>query len=302
MPAARPAAQTCPACEAKAHALGTSLGTWVFACPRCDLWFLGADVRPNTERDNHWYAGLTGISNAELHDLANQMVRPYRRQLHHLGQLTTGRDLLDVGCGLGMFLHAATPAWNTFGLETSAHARTFAQERLGLCVQAILEDLPVQLFDVVRLSHVLEHIPEPGQFMAWASGLIKPGGVLAVIVPNRESIVYWVLNRLTRYVAASSELRTAIYPDMHVLGFSRRSLVRLVERSGTGLRTISVETVSMGDGRYYPLLYDGLLRVNRPSDVRRQSIVKYYAPLLLANVGNRFGLGDWIVAYFRKAL
>jgi hypothetical protein len=88
---------------------------------------------------------------------------------------------------------------------------------------------------------------------------------------------------------------------MHVLGFSRRSLVAVVERSAGRLRPISVVTVSMGDRTYYPWLYDGLLHVGKLSWTRPRTILTYYAPLLLANLGNPLGLGDWIVAYFRKS-
>jgi hypothetical protein len=42
------------------------------------------------------------------------------------------------------------------------------------------------------------------------------------------------------------------------------------------------------------------LNVKKLSEIQRRSILPYYLPLLLANFGNRFGLGDWIVAYFRK--
>jgi SAM-dependent methyltransferase len=272
----------------------------VFACSRCDLWFLSAQIRPNADRENNWYSGMTEMSQGELADLARQMSGPYKRQLQHLSALTSGRDLLDVGCGAGMFLNEAKKDWNAFGLEASAHGRAFAETRLGLCVMESPVQLPVHQFDVVRLSHVLEHIPEPGHFINWICSLLKPGGVLLTIVPNRESLVYWAMNRLALAVSSRPALRTAIYPDMHVLGFSTRSLISLMRRCQDQLTVISVRTVSMGDRIYYPVFYDGLLRVSKLSDVPRRSIIRYYAPLLLANFGNRLGLGDWIVGHFRK--
>lgn len=242
---------------------------------------------------------MADMSTAEVEKLTQEMSQPYSRQSRYLRSLTSGRDLLDVGCGIGMFLNEAQRDWNAFGLEESPHGRIFAQKRLGLYVTEKLEELPVQHFDVVRLSHVIEHIPEPVPFMNWVYQLLNPGGILAVITPNREPLVYWAWNRMKRLTSPRPVLKTAIYPDMHVLGFSRCSLSNLARNAG--LEPVSVGTISMGNRIYYPFLYDGLLAVNNLSDVSYRSLVKYYLPLLLDNLGNRLGFGEWIVAYFRKA-
>jgi SAM-dependent methyltransferase len=291
--------EACPVCAHVGLPIGTSLGATVFACGSCDLWFLSSAIRPGAEHDNHWYAGMAAMSGAALQRLTNQMADPYRRQLDHLRRLTDGRDLLDLGSGVGMFLHEARRDWNAFGVETSSHGRAFARSRLGLQVAQHVDELPIEEFDVVRLSHVLEHIPDPRGFAAWAASLLRPHGILFVIVPNRESLVYWVVNRVERVLSPSPRMRTAIYPRMHVLGFSKRSLVNLFFEA-TGLRALSVKTVSMGDREYYPLLYDGLLRIRSVREVTPRSAIRYHLPVLLANLGNPVGLGDWIVAYFRK--
>ena len=291
--------EECPSCAEIGYAIGTSLGATVFACRGCDLWFLSAEIRPNADRENHWYGGMANMSEHDLAHLACQMAGPYSRQLGQLSRLASGRDLLDVGCGVGMFLHAAKREWNAFGLETSAYGREFARARLGLCVKETIDELPVQRFDVVRLSHVLEHIPDPGRFLDWVVALLNPGGVVVIAVPNRESLVYWAINRLMLLRCKTPALRAAIYPDMHVLGFSERSLINAARQAR--LVTICVQNVSMGNRDYYPFLYDGLLRIKPISEIQPGSLIRYYLPLLLANFGNVLGLGDWIVAHFRKS-
>ena len=255
-------------------------------------------MRPNASRDNGWYEGMLSMTPAELDNLTRQMAIPYRLQSQYLRHLTRGRDLVDIGCGVGMFLNEARRDWNAYGLEESLHGREFAQKRLGLCVAETLNELPVQRFDIVRLSHVIEHIPEPRDFLSWVFEILNPGGVLAIITPNREPLVYWTWNLMMRLKSARPSLKTAIYPDMHVLGFSPCALADMVIRAG--LEPLSVSTISMGNSMYYPLFYDGLLAIKPLAQIQRRTLVKYYLPLVLANLGNRFGLGEWIIGYFRK--
>lgn len=39
-------------------------------------------------------------------------------------------------------------------------------------------------FDNITLFHVLEHVPQPKQFLERCHSLLRPGGVLYVVVPN----------------------------------------------------------------------------------------------------------------------
>ena len=47
----------------------------------------------------------------------------------------------------------------------------------------------VDAADLVLCSEVLEHVPEPGRFVAGLAGLLAPGGVLVLTTPQRYSTV-----------------------------------------------------------------------------------------------------------------
>jgi SAM-dependent methyltransferase len=105
----------------------------------------------------------------------------------------SSRSFLDVGCGMGANLLAAQRlGLDVQGFEPSATHAHIAINRLHLPVvpeyftAARVGD---RKFDVVMLSHVIEHIYEPKIFLQELLSVLKPGGVLVVITPNRDSII-----------------------------------------------------------------------------------------------------------------
>lgn len=290
---------TCPSCQAEGHIIGTSSDVDVYQCPGCELCFLPASVRPNSDKDNHWYGELAGTPEGKGEEYIAHMGGSYIAQLKQLEPLVNGKKVLDVGCGLGIFLAVAKRhGWEAHGVESSEHSVEFARRQYGLDYHSSLDELGANSFDVVRISHVLEHIPEPLGFLVALKRVLKPGGVLAIIVPNREPLTCLVKNKLKGALSKKPALSGAIYPDMHVLGLSRTSLRNLLRR--VGYQAEQVQSVSMGNPTFYPTFYDGLLRVERLGEISPGRLLRFYLPQLLDNIGNRFGRGTWVVGYFRK--
>lgn len=102
------------------------------------------------------------------------------------------RTLLDVGSGPGMFLlHGVERGgWTVGGLEPSSQAAAHSRGA-GLDVtQAFLDATTAAAlgrFDVVHLNEVLEHVPDPRDLLRVIDGLLNPGGLVALMVPNDYS-------------------------------------------------------------------------------------------------------------------
>lgn len=75
------------------------------------------------------------------------------------------RRILDVGSGPGFFLlHGKDRGWQTLGIEPSAQAAEHSRSlELEIIEDFLTEQTARQLgnFDVVHMSEVLEHIPDP---------------------------------------------------------------------------------------------------------------------------------------------
>ena len=101
-----------------------------------------------------------------------------------------GGRLLDVGFGSGAFLKAAGEmGWNAHGIDFDPKAVEVARAR-GLSVScASVAELAVQenQYDVITISHVIEHVHEPIALLRNLYHLLKPGGLLWLDTPNLSS-------------------------------------------------------------------------------------------------------------------
>jgi 2-polyprenyl-3-methyl-5-hydroxy-6-metoxy-1,4-benzoquinol methylase len=140
------------------------------------------------------------------------------------------RRLLDVGCGPGFFLKTAKErGWSVQGLEPSRQAAEHAR-KLGLDV---VEDFfnartasKLPRFDVVHLNNVLEHVPNPLRVVRLARGLLAPGGLICLNVPND----FTPFQAGARAALSLSEWWVA--PPHHLNYFDFESLSQLITSQG----------------------------------------------------------------------
>lgn len=119
-------------------------------------------------------------------------VRMFRDQrARQIASLVPPGRALDIGCGRGWTLATLRDlGWQVQGVELNAAAARHAQEELGINVALggfDPSDYPAESFDAIILWHVLEHLRSPGKTLAGVSRILRPGGVLALAVPNRAS-------------------------------------------------------------------------------------------------------------------
>ncbi|MBN2856195.1 MAG: class I SAM-dependent methyltransferase [Halothiobacillaceae bacterium] len=112
-------------------------------------------------------------------------------QCRHLPRPPAGGGrLLDVGFGNGGFLQLASEmGWNAEGIDFDAQAVEVAQKR-GLNVRCISADTfheATAQYDVITLSHVIEHVYDPVGLLKALYAMLKPGGMLWLDTPNLDS-------------------------------------------------------------------------------------------------------------------
>jgi len=99
-----------------------------------------------------------------------------------------GARVLDVGCGLGLYVRRfrqVTP--QVHGVDVDAERVRLASETLPNIQQAPAERLPYDdaSFDVVFSHEVLEHVDDDRAAVREAHRVLAPGGWLVAFVPNR---------------------------------------------------------------------------------------------------------------------
>lgn len=140
-------------------------------------------------------------------------------------QVPEGGRVLDVGCASGAFLVTARACgWVVTGVEPDPKSIANAQS-LDLDVhQGGLEvfDGKSNVFDVITICHVIEHVHEPLETLVDMYRLLKPGGQLWLETPNIESVGHNYFGRNWR----------GLEPPRHLAVFSPRSLRMALERAG----------------------------------------------------------------------
>ena len=99
-----------------------------------------------------------------------------------------GARVLDVGCGLGLYVRKLREfSDDVVGIDIDPkRLRQGARTTPGL-VLAASEDLPFRTgsFDLVVLNEVIEHVRSDGATIADAVRVVRPGGHVVIYAPNR---------------------------------------------------------------------------------------------------------------------
>ena len=190
----------------------------VFLWPQPD----DAQLREIYRPDYHLRWGIGGDEEEGLRAMKRQT---FKRQLDRLsGSVASGR-VLDVGCATGFFLEVATEAgWNAYGVELSGFAAELAQRRFGDRVfNGTLEQAtyPDAFFDLVMLSDIIEHVPDPRSFLYEVRRVLRPDGVVMLVTPNSVSLSARLMERHWSH-----------YNPEHLHYFSPATIIRLLSMCG----------------------------------------------------------------------
>ena len=98
------------------------------------------------------------------------------------------RRILDIGCGVGMYVSRFRAFSNSvYGIDVEPDRVVTGSRNHPNLMVARGEDLPFQscAFDVVFLHEVLEHVDDDSQVLREVARVLSPGGHAVIFVPNR---------------------------------------------------------------------------------------------------------------------
>ncbi len=202
----------------------------VVRCGDCGLIRLepqpAADELARYYPRDYWYAPQANAASRLEEAYRRLVLRDHVRFVMQALREASGGPLLDVGCGGGLFLGMLRERGvRVAGLDFSSEAAKLAWQRhQSPAVCGTLEHVPLRAgsFACITMFHVLEHLPDPRQYLAAARDLIVPGGRLVVQVPNADCWQFRLLGRSWNGVDV----------PRHLYDFRRRDLEKLLESSG----------------------------------------------------------------------
>lgn len=200
--------------------------SFVFATPQ-----LSSDSLSNIYNQN---AGYFSHYVDETTPAMQMLIASYKVEIDNLEKLKPGGKLLEIGCNGGRFLSLLDNQWDITGLDIDKNAITAAKKRLGTRAKLIHAPLHKAKFskgqfDVIVMRAVLEHVPDPRSFIKIANKLLKPGGLVAITVPNIGSPCGQLYKRYFRIVD----------PIHHIWYFSPKTLAMLLADYNFKIDTIT---------------------------------------------------------------
>ncbi len=139
------------------------------------------------------------------------------------------RRVIDVGCGPGYLLvDLRDRGFDCLGVDFNPLVVDVAKQCFGLNVQVrTIENLGEMDpgFDLVLLSHVLEHVTDPLALLASIRRIMKPNGIVVIEVPDPEYC-------RTRAAFYRGSLAWGDYPPHHLTFWSPQALEKVLLRAG----------------------------------------------------------------------
>jgi 2-polyprenyl-3-methyl-5-hydroxy-6-metoxy-1,4-benzoquinol methylase len=152
-----------------------------------------------------------------------------------LGDHVSRGHLIEIGSGTGAFASAAQAAgFDVTAIEMDERCCRYLSEREG--ITAICSERPLEALaslsqaSVVAIWHVLEHLANPAEVLDEVAQKLRPGGVLAIGVPNPSSLQFRVLGSRWAHLDAPRHL-CLVPPD---------ALIKKGEE--LGMRTVAMTT------------------------------------------------------------
>lgn len=230
----------CPACRSARRTVRLErFGRKVMQCLDCDVGYM--DAFPADVEDV--YSQTVYLESHEVNYLQNVDYRKKRFAMErldiirrHLRKPPSQARLLDVGCGTGWFLEVAKEkGFLVSGQEIGKQLAEYTSKKLGARIHTVpLAELPKsEVFDVITLFDVLEHVTDPRAVLKALRDHLNPGGIGVIFTPNLDSVGIGILR----------ERSSLIMPAEHLFYFTPASLRRIIEE--TPLEVVEFQTKGM---------------------------------------------------------
>lgn len=182
--------------------------------------------------------------------------------------------VLDIGCGNGGLLLALREQGfsRLTGMDPSSACVARLQERGFAAIHGRLGDDPLgaEQFDLIILSHVLEHLLDPRSALSSLRKRLAPGGRVYAETPDAA-----------RYVEFPS-VPYYYFDSEHINHFDRFALANLARASGFRVELSGSKTLALMGGHAYPAVFS-LLSIDDapaaliPDSSARDAVAAYIA-------------------------
>ena len=139
-----------------------------------------------------------------------------------LKQHVSGRTVLDVGCGDGIFLSTLSSEWSKLGVEPSASGARLARQRNLEVACGTLDTTKTCKVDLISALDVIEHVVDPHNFVKSLKRHLRKGGFVLLLTGDANASPARIAGPQWSYLKWCG----------HISVFSQAGLQKLLESHG----------------------------------------------------------------------
>jgi len=194
----------------------------IATCRECGLTQIHplppVEVLENLYEEDYFASGTEGHGYASYAEQEAEYLATFDEDLRRIADFVPTGTALDVGCGYGYFVRQALAAgYDAYGVDIAKEAVAVAEGELkGRVFQGTLENVEALRglqFDIIFVSHLIEHVLDPVGFVSRLGNRVAERGILVLVTPNirsplaRVSGRRWVSLKVPEHVASGSSRR-----------------------------------------------------------------------------------------------
>ena len=206
--------------------------------------------------------------------LSNECIHDFCHGLKLLKRFKSKGRLLDVGCGIGIFMALAKKeGWEISGMDISSYSIKMARDILG--IEAILGDLTESVFeersfDIVTLWDTLEHFSNPSEQLQEIWRILKNDGILLINTPNESSLLKLMAATFFKLSFGRFDYPARkLYHRYHLFYYTPHTIQALMKKNGFEIVYLERKSIPIERGRksqFEKLVVKGLSLIERLVD------------------------------------
>ncbi|MCZ6820882.1 MAG: class I SAM-dependent methyltransferase [Calditrichaeota bacterium] len=216
------------------------IDTAISVCTACDFHFFNKDNSRLLQKDQLDQTRLqrAGLDIPEVQrDFENGLLQSRAYIDEFISENDRGRNVLEIGCSWGYFLHLAAKAGaRPYGVEINPVRTRYVVDKLNIPCYENLAKLEEQnlKFRKIFMFYVLEYIAEPRNYLSRLCNLLEDGGKLIFITPNLRDVL--------KDIWHNEGYRAFFYDECAISYYSTVAVRRLMEKLESRPGSVEVST------------------------------------------------------------
>ena len=256
-------------------------------CVKCGLVFTNPRISDVEKKDEIIYSQSYFQQKSRMTEkMIAARKKTYQSEIKTLERFESRGKILDVGCGIGVFLDCFGQEWEKYGCDISSYALEEAYKKNIKTYHGEFEKLDFNntIFDVVYFRASLHHAYSPKKCLEKAHRILKPNGLIAICMSNNHT---GPAGRLFKAHVKS-------YEQAHNYLFSRPILESYLKESGFKILKVSYPYWGSGYESYHDFpdfvfLYMKYFYFRLFSKLNKPDTYNFSSPTFYGNYINIYG-------------